>query len=676
MNRGTLRLDRGFPPDPVLSDRPQAIQSLSIQALPSAAIDRIAAGETIDSPAAAVRELIDNAIDAGATRIQIALWLDRWRIRVTDNGCGLDRANLERAAHPHSTSKIRDRADLDQITTLGFRGEALRSLAQLSHLELCSRPQDPDRGAGWRAVYAPDGTVQTLEPIALAPGTVAIADDLFYPWAARRAGMPSLPQQYRAIQQVIAAAALCHPMIAWQVQRDDRPWFSLSPGDSAQQILPQLLRPLRFGDLQPVQRVVAIAPDPAAPTLPTDPTSAAPMPTEAIAPDAAIDAETAHETTSKGKRPGEITATLTGVVGLPDRAHRRRPDWVRVAVNGRMIQMPELERAIIGAFGQTLPRDRHPIAILHLRLPPTEVDWNRTPAKTEIYLKHSNLWQDQIRRVIAEAIALPRHWDRDAHQDFPADSTHFDLAPDPTRARQLLRQAIAADRAGAYGASLLSDPNSTAPDPAAPDANVDPNRPHHENRNPARTLTSSDQRPLPLGLRAIAQAGQTYIVAEHPGGLWLVEQHIAHERVLYEQLRDRWQVLPLPTPVTVTDLTARELAALHQLGIEIDPFGEGVWAVRSLPQPLIADPEPVAAVRELAACGDLRAAQVAIACRSAIRNGQPLSRTAMQTLLDRWQRTRNPRTCPHGRPIYLALEESSLARFFRRHWVIGKSHGI
>jgi DNA mismatch repair protein MutL len=651
--------------------------SLPIQALPTTAIDRIAAGETIDSPAAAVRELVDNAIDAGATRIQIALWLDRWRIRVTDNGCGLDHPNLERAAQPHSTSKIRDRTDLDQITTLGFRGEALRSLAQLSRLELCSRPQDPAAGEGWRAVYAADGTVQTLEPIALAPGTVAIADDLFYPWAARRAGMPSVPQQYRAIQQAIAAAALCHPAIAWQVQRDDRPWFSLSPGDSAQQILPQLLRPLRFGDLQQVRREVTIMPELAR----ADPVNG----------------------TAPGEQTQAIAATLEGVVGLPDRAHRRRPDWVRVAINGRMVQVPELERAIIGAFGQTLPRDRHPIAILHLHLPPTEVDWNRTPAKTEIYLKHSDLWQDQLRATIAEAIALPRHTDPVA----PGFTTDLDpeisatIAPDPTRARQLLRQAIAADRPGAYGTRPLSDPGSshpdsiapdpTAPDPTAPNPSVldpsvldptapdratHPDHPQAANHNPARSLTTTDHRPLPLGLRAIAQAGQTYIVAEHPGGLWLVEQHIAHERVLYEQLRDRWQVVPLPTPITITDLSDREQAALAQLGIEVDPFGEGIWAVRSLPKPLIACPEPVAAVRELAACGDLRAAQVAIACRSAIRNGQPLSRPALQTLLDRWQRTRNPRTCPHGRPIYLALDESSLGRFFRRRWVIGKSHGL
>jgi DNA mismatch repair protein MutL len=167
-----------------------------------------------------------------------------------------------------------------------------------------------------------------------------------------------------------------------------------------------------------------------------------------------------------------------------------------------------------------------------------------------------------------------------------------------------------------------------------------------------------------------------YILAEHPAGMWLVEQHIAHERVLYEQLCDRWQLVPLEPPIILNSLTPAQLEQLQRIGLDVEPFGEQLWAVRNAPAILTKRKDCDAALLELSLGGDLQAAQVATACRSAIRNGTPLSLPEMQALLDQWKRTRNPRTCPHGRPIYLSLEESALSRFFRRHWVIGKSHGI
>ena len=167
-----------------------------------------------------------------------------------------------------------------------------------------------------------------------------------------------------------------------------------------------------------------------------------------------------------------------------------------------------------------------------------------------------------------------------------------------------------------------------------------------------------------------------YILAEHPAGMWLVEQHIAHERVLYEQLCDRWQLIPLEPPAILNNLSFAQLSQLQRLDFEVEPFGEQMWAIRNAPAMLQQREDCANALLELSLGGDLQAAQVATACRCAIRNGTPLSLEEMQTLLDRWQRTRNPRTCPHGRPIYLSLEESALSRFFRRHWVVGKSHGI
>ena len=158
--------------------------------------------------------------------------------------------------------------------------------------------------------------------------------------------------------------------------------------------------------------------------------------------------------------------------------------------------------------------------------------------------------------------------------------------------------------------------------------------------------------------------------------MWLVEQHIAHERVLYEQICDNWQLVPIEPAIILDQLSPAQVSQLQTIGLDIEPFGEQLWAIRSVPALLKNREDCADAILELSRGGDLNTAQVAVACRSAIRNGTPMNLTEMQTLLDQWQQTRNPRTCPHGRPIYLSLEEPALARFFRRNWVIGKSHGI
>ncbi|MGK7889532.1 MAG: DNA mismatch repair protein MutL, partial [Leptolyngbyaceae cyanobacterium] len=179
-----------------------------------------------------------------------------------------------------------------------------------------------------------------------------------------------------------------------------------------------------------------------------------------------------------------------------------------------------------------------------------------------------------------------------------------------------------------------------------------------------------------IPLKAIAQVRATYILAEHPAGMWLIEQHIAHERILYEQLCDRWQVVDVESPIMLKSLTPAQVEQLQRLSLTVDEFGPDLWAVRTVPLTLLNRDDCIDALLELSLGGDLEEAIVATACRTAIRNGTELSLPFMQTLLDDWQRTRHPHTCPHGRPIYLVLEESSLSRFFRRHWVIGKSHGI
>lgn len=552
----------------------------TIQALPTEVVYLITAGEVIDSLVAVVRELVENSLDAGATRIVVSLWPQLWRVRVADNGCGMNLDDLKQAATAHSTSKIHSSADLWKVSSLGFRGEALHSLTTLADLEVLSRPLGGSEG--WRVAYNHEGEVSQVKVVAIAPGTVVTVNNLFANCEARRQGLPATNQQLKAVQNVIQQIALCHPHVNYQVWQNDKEWFTICPAPTVGKLIPQILPQVRQGDLHELNLQIQ----------------------------------------------NRENSSLHLVIGLPDRCHRHRPDWVKVAINGRMIKTPELEQTIFSAFHKTLPRDRYPVCFLHLTISPEQINWNRNPAKTEIYLNELTFWQEQITEAIHESLRI--------------SETNIKESIHTTRVSNLLKVA---ESKGEYNFNPQKSPKS----------------------QPSENQTY---------LRAIAQLSNTYIVAEHSGGMWLVEQHIAHERVLYEQLCESWQLVAVETPIIIYQLSPAQVSQLQRIGLDIEPFGDNLWAVRNIPLMLKQREDCAEAILELSWGGDLQTAQVAVACRSAIRNGTKMSLPEMQTLLDNWQRTRNPRTCPHGRPIYLSLEESALARFFRRNWVIGKSHGI
>jgi len=623
---------------------------VTIQTLPTEVINLIAAGEVIDSIAAAVRELVENSLDAGATRIVVSVWPEQWRVQVADNGTGMDLENLRQAASPHSTSKITTEADLYKIDTLGFRGEALHSLAQLGCLEVLSRSNDLGLGdfsenresaqtpakssfnkggvenarSGWRVVYNNAGVAVEVETAAIAPGTVVTVDNLFGNWPVRRSFL-SPAQQMRSIQLTLQQIAICHPHVNWQLRQGSMPCLHVTPGSTAEQLLPQFVRGVRSSDLQYLKL-----------DLPASPQNQ--KAANLLLETQLVGATVKHNyqfpvATSQFHIPNSQFLEL--VIGLPDRCHRRRPDWVKVGVNRRVVRSPELEQTILSAFARTCPRDRYPVCFVHLQISPSEIDWNRHPAKVEIYLHDPSFWQAQVSAAITRALHL--------------NDEVLLPAPIPDRVGQLLK---ASEQKSAYSVGISARQN---------DEGAEEEKAHKIGL---------------MELRAIAQVHNTYIVAEHSSGMWLIEQHIAHERVLYEQLCAAWQLKCLEKPVILSQLSALQIENLSRLGLEVESFGEQLWAAREVPE-LLADRDDCAdALFELSKVADLQAAQVATACRSAMRNGTPLSLSQMQNLLDEWQQTRNPRTCPHGRPIYFALEESTLARIFRRSWVIGKSHGI
>lgn len=276
----------------------------------------------------------------------------------------------------------------------------------------------------------------------------------------------------------------------------------------------------------------------------------------------------------------------------------------------------------------------------HFQLPPGELDWHCHPNKRDVYVESPERLKQELTQAIQtllqqESTPLLNPWNSDELNGTPTTGSRHGY--------QLFKVAESGDRYRTISDSANSD--ALSPRPETP-------------------------------VNALAQVHHTYILAEHPQGLWLVEQHIAHERVLYEQIEADWQIIPLESPVILEQLTPSQLAQLQGLGLEVEPFGNQVWLVRQAPALLAQRQDVAAALLEVSLTGNFTDAKVAIACRSAIRNGTPLTIQEMQQLLDQWRSTQYPRTCPHGRPICLRLEESSLARFFRRHWVIGKSHGI
>jgi DNA mismatch repair protein MutL len=359
------------------------------------------------------------------------------------------------------------------------------------------------------------------------------------------------------------------------VEIDDRPWVTLTPSPNLRSLLPQILPAVTPADLRET------------------PTS----------------------------------TDCHGLIGLPDRYHRPRPDWIKLAINGRVVTLPEFELGLLQTFRHTLPRHRYPLCLIHLRLPPEQVDWHRSPDKSMVYLHRFDSWLEGARQTI-EALLGPAG------------------GPIPGPAG-LPQGGKTTEAEGHYG--WLGSPSMDLSDPLP------------------RSSPS---------LRAVAQVHQRYLLAEQPDGLCLIEQHIAHERVIYEGLQDHWQLLALPNPLVLEGLTPTQVEHLQQLGLEVEAFGPQGWLIRNAPAPLIQRQDLAAALIELSGSDNLEKALVATACRTAIRNGTPLSLPEMQRLLQDWQGTRHPRTCPHGRPICLTLTETSLARFFKRHWVIGKSHGI
>ncbi|WP_311269672.1 DNA mismatch repair endonuclease MutL [Sphingobium sp. WCS2017Hpa-17] len=596
---------------------------MSIRRLPEHLVNRIAAGEVVERPASALKEIVENALDAAATRIAIRLsngGLDR--IEVSDNGCGMDSSDMALALERHATSKMPDDA-IENVATLGFRGEALPSIASVARLSIDSRPRGAD---GWNRTVD-NGQLVSEGPAALPPGTRVAVEQLFGKVPARRKFLRTAKAEYAACLDIIRRLAMAHPSVAFSVEHDGRRVLGVQGGEARE------------------ERVAAL----------TD---------RALADN--------HVIVSL-ERDG---VQLSGVASLPT-YNRGVGDHQYLFVNGRPVRDRLLIGALRGAYADMLARDRHPVVALFLDVPPLEVDVNVHPAKTEVRFRDPAL----IRGMIVSGLrrALDSEGFRAVQNADPAALSAWKpepISPTPIGSMPIFEAA---------GASPPPSYNQFAPSSFA-DRRTSFITPPPQARAEPAAAPAPEGHSFPLGV-ARGQVARTYIVAEAEDGLVIVDQHAAHERLTLERMRRAMegqgvasQALLLPEVVeleeTACDRLEARIAELKEFGLDLERFGPSAMLVRSVPA-MLGQSDVQGMVTDLA--DDLAAYDSALslkerldlvaatmACHGSVRAGRVLSVAEMNALLREMEVTPRSGQCNHGRPTWVKLGHGDIEKLFGR----------
>ncbi len=611
---------------------------MPIRVLPEIVAAQIAAGEVVERPASVVKELIENSLDAGATAISVEIEHGGKRlIRVSDNGSGIPANEAMLAFARHSTSKLRAVEDLNHITTLGFRGEALASISAVSRTTLITRHQDEQSGI---EILIEGGEIRHEHPAGAPVGTVVTVEDLFFNTPARLKFLKSESTERRHITQLVTRYAMAYPDVRFRLVQEGRAQFhSTGSGDLADVIVEA------FG-LDTFKNMLEVSPQP---------------PPRADLP----------------------KVDVFGFTSAPnlDRSNRSH---IILFVNGRAISDQSLSYAVVQAYHTLMPKGRYPLAVLMITLPPEEVDVNVHPTKAEVRFRNPDAVFSAVQRAVRKAVV-----DQASVSSVSgAPQTHQDdwqQTASPGRVATPYRDSLIAGEAqlrlelenlgaGRYGQHR---PQEAQPSPPALD--------HDPTAIPAGPGTPERPRTLPI-LRVIGQIGAMYIVAEGPAGLYLIDQHAAHERILYEQFmatqaaaESAVQRTLLSATLDLTPSSARlveeHLDLLASLGFELEVFGTNTFRVRTVPA-LLADRDPEEVLRGIveelesgSTPGEATVEEIIVrrVCKTAaVKAGQTLSFDEMQGLIQQLERCEYPHTCPHGRPTMLHISANELARQFGR----------
>jgi DNA mismatch repair protein MutL len=600
---------------------------MPVRQLPEQVVNRIAAGEVVERPASVVKELVENAIDAGASRIDI--FTDgggRRRIGITDDGSGMTAADLELAVERHATSKLDDE-DLLQIRTLGFRGEALPSIGAVARLSVTTRHASEPHA--W-SLAVEGGAKSKPMPAALSQGTRVEVNDLFYATPARLKFLKTDRTEAEAIREVVRRLAMARPDIAFTLAGEERApvtWAAALPGAAG--------RLTRLGDV--------------------------------------LGSEfRSHAIEVRAERDAVL---VEGFAASPSLT-RANALGQYLFVNDRPVRDKLILGAVRAAYADYLPRDRHPVVALFVTCDTREVDANVHPAKTEVRFRNAGLVRALIVHALKEGLA--REGRRTAANGAGGTIASFRPAFAPRPGNWDWRRSPSLPTGplpGAAGTAAFAEQEQAGFDVGAPTADV-----RFETQAPSELMDR------PLGA-ARTQIHETYIVSQTRDGLIVVDQHAAHERIVYEKLKAslartgvQRQILLIPEIVELDEATVERLLArdkeLASFGLAVESFGPGAVAVRETPS-LLGKIDAGALLRDLAEHMDeweealplerkLMHVAATMACHGSVRAGRRLRPEEMNALLREMEETPNSGQCNHGRPTYVELKLSDIERLFGR----------
>ena len=587
---------------------------MPIRVLPAEVAGKIAAGEVVERPASVVKELVENSIDAGASEIRVEIREGGRRlIQVADDGCGIPGDELPLAFARHATSKLTDVVDLDQIATLGFRGEALASIAAVSQVSVLTRPREQRLG---QYIRVDGGQIVRQEARGGAAGTIITVENLFQNVPARLKFLRRPQTEAGHIHDTVTHYALAYPEVRFSLTTDSRATFQSSGSGNLYDVL------ITVYGLEVAEKMLKI------------------------------------ETEDPGGTPSGTGLRIAGFTSSPS-LHRANRRYLSFFVNRRWIQDRSLAYAVAQAYHTLLPVGRHPLAVILIDMEPSEVDVNVHPTKREVKFRRSQTVFSAVQRSVRHTLV-----ERSPVPPMPHAARTW-----PTPGWERHQALIAAGKEESISTQMAMDLYRPLEGQAQSGGELQP-------VGPVR---------LPL-LRVVGQVGQTYIIAEGPQGMYLIDQHAAHERVLYEQMMAEQSEASVATqsllePVTLdldpllTGILEEYLEALKRMGFALESFGGTTFLLRAVPSVLNA-PDTRAAVvdiLELLRQGDDPLAEqaeehlIAAVCkRAAIKAGQTLSQEEMQQLIRRLEQCESPRTCPHGRPTVLHFSVEQLEKEFGR----------
>jgi DNA mismatch repair protein MutL len=604
-----------------------------IQTLSPLLANQIAAGEVIERPASVVKELVENSLDAGATKIELEIESGGIRlIRVRDNGSGIHRDDLPLAINRHATSKVQSFDDLEKIMTLGFRGEALASVSSVSQLTVSSAQAN---STGWEISMLGTSEVPKVNPVSHPQGSTVTVHDLFFNTPARRKFLRSEKTEFDHIDELIKRVALSHPEVTFTLKHNQR-----------------LIR----------QYLAAHTPSERAQRV------------GILCGNAFVENALHIETQTSG-------LILSGWIALPTFS-RSQPDLQYFYVNGRMVRDKLVAHAVKQAYQDVMYGDRYPAYVLFLEIPPQQVDVNVHPTKHEVRFRESRMVHDFICKALQDVLTGVR-----------PGQEHTQPTLLTARIEPVLETTVAmpAQSVPQRPATVFPVRTTQASQPLASPVKIREQmavyaKLHEDTRKAPAPVTTTAKVAPPLGF-ALAQLQGIYILAENAQGLVLVDMHAAHERVVYERLKKSFaehkllaQPLLLPLTVTLSEREVNQLEGQQELftalAIKIERLGASVMVVREVPD-VLRDSNIEQLVRDIAADfseGDSssRAAEmmnkilVTMACHGAVRAGRRLSLLEMNSLLRDMENTENSGQCVHGRPTWTQLSLAELDKLFLR----------